>query len=76
MKALLNSILNNRRKPVKTIGVIVSNPNHLKYVIRTQSGKVQVEGTIPYRIGDKIVAFDGLIQGFAGNTSTPTVMMV
>ena len=75
-KALLNKILNNKKKPIKLIGRIQSSPNPLQYVVTTRSGKVRVEAPTPYKVGDKVVIYDQIIQGYAGDDSTPVVSMV
>lgn len=76
MKEMLAAILNSKRKPVKIIGVIVSSPSHLHYVISTDIGKMQVESTVPYKIGDRVVAFDNIIQGYAGIEKSRKTILV
>lgn len=66
MKELLNAILNKNKKPVKNIGTIVAIAGNLKYVIETNTGRMQVESTSPYKVGDRVVVFDLIIQGYAG----------
>jgi len=66
MKEILDSILNSKKKTVKIIGTIVGNPEYLRYIISTDTGKMQVESTTPYKIGDRVVVFDRVIQGYAG----------
>jgi len=76
MKELLDLIINSRRKPKKVIGTIVSSPSYLKYVIETNEGKMLVESTIPYKITDSVVAYDNLIQGFAGIQKNRKTLLV
>ena len=66
MKRLLAAILNSKKKPVKVTGIIICNPENLKYIISTKTGKMLVQATVPYNISDRVVVYDNLIQGFAG----------
>jgi hypothetical protein len=76
MKELLDMLLNNRKKPKKVIGTIVSSPSYLKYVISTDVGKMQVESTVPYKITDRVVVYDNLIQGYAGAERQKKILLV
>lgn len=69
----LNLILNNKRKLTKTVGTIVSNPRHRLYVVTTRNGRMQVQSTSAYRLGDRVVIYDGLIQGYAGSEPRATI---
>lgn len=66
MRKVLLSLLNKYNKPVKITGTIVEKVGFLKYVISTKSGKMLVESTVPYKLKDRVVVFDKLIQGYAG----------
>ena len=68
----LNLLLNDKRKPIKTVGTIVSNPKHRLYVIKTRNGRMQVQAASAYRLGDRVVVYDGLIQGYAGTEPVAT----
>lgn len=75
-KQLLNKILNTRKKPAKLNGKIVSRTGHLSYVIRTNNGKMQVDALTPYKIGDRVVVYDRLIQSLAGDEPAATSSVV
>jgi len=76
MKEILNAILNSKKKTVKIIGKIISSSGNLRYVILTDTGKMQVESTVPYKLGDRVVAFDGIIQGYAGIEKSRKIFLV
>lgn len=73
MKRKLDNILNSRRKSVKVTGTIVANPSHLTYVLATRNGRMKVDATTAFKLGDRVVAFDRLIQGYAGNEPPATM---
>ena len=60
----------------KLTGKIVSNPGHLQYIVKTNIGKIFVNSTESYNISDKVVVFNGYIQGYAGETEKPRELLV
>lgn len=76
MKRYLDNILNSKRKAIKASGTIVDNPSHLTYVISTRSGRMQVESATAYELGARVVAYDGFIQGYAGDEPKATMSEV
>lgn len=76
MKKLLDAVLNNRKKPVKISGRIISSPRHLSYVIATVNGRIQADAPVPYEKGRRVVVYNGLIQGYAGTEPPATSALV
>ena len=67
MKRYLNNILNSKRRVFKVSGTVIKKPTKTTYVLSTRNGRMQVESAIAYKLGDRVVAYDGVIQGYAGD---------
>lgn len=69
-------ILNKRKKPVKISGKIIRKIHSRKYVIQTRTGVMSVESTSDYSLSEYVVAYDGIIQGKAGESPVLKTILV
>ena len=77
MKEVRKELFNKNKKVEKVTGTVVGKSSNSRLVIKTNTGTSLVDAPSgSYKLTDNVVAYDGVVQGYAGKRSTLTITIV